>query len=158
LDVHIGKPRRRTKLVPGPDASAVPHTVLKVRLRSTGEIWVVDTAGSQYGFREVLVPFDKYIAEKSGRVTSSDIYDATETKDLDFYATFAPMNKTKAQRDILQVERKARICFAGFVDQGVGDDVLDGTAAKWEDKLDVLVAALTAHLMEHAHSRSGQRE
>jgi hypothetical protein len=151
LDIHIGKPRRPTKLVPGPDASAVPHTVLKVQLRVTGETWVVDTAGSQYGFREVIVPFDRYNAEKSCRIASAPTtYDATETKDLDFYATFAPMNKTKAQRDKLSAERMARICFAGFVDSNIGEDVLDGPDLKWEEKMDALVVALMAHLMEYA--------
>jgi hypothetical protein len=53
-------PRLRTKLVPGPDASEVPHTVLKVRLCLTEETCIIDTAGSQYGFRDVLVPYDKY--------------------------------------------------------------------------------------------------
>jgi hypothetical protein len=117
LDVHIGKPRLPTKLVPESDASTVPHTVLKVQLRLTGETWAVDTAGSQYGFKEVIVPLDRYIAEKSCRIASAPTtYDATETKDLDFYTTFAPMNKTKAQRDNMRAERKAQMCFAGFVD------------------------------------------
>jgi hypothetical protein len=155
LDVHIEKPRRPTKLVPGPDASAVPHTILKVRLRLTGEIWVVDTAGSQYGFREVLVPFDKYMAEKSCRIASAPTtYDATETKDLDYYATLDFMNRTKAQRDRMRAERKARMSFAGFVDQDVGEDVLAGSAAKWDGKLDALVAALKARLLEHVAKAS----
>jgi hypothetical protein len=149
MDVYIGKMRLPTKLVPGPDNSTVPHTVLKVKLRSTGEAWIVDTAGSQYGFREVLVPYDRYMAEKSCLIASGpDTYDATVTKDLDYYATLPYMNKTKVERDHLQAERKARICFMGFVDQGVGEDVLDGSTAEWEGKLDALVAALTAHLLK----------
>jgi hypothetical protein len=122
--------------------------MLKAQLRLSGETWVVDTAGSQYGFREVIVPFYRYIAEKSCRIASAPTtYDATETKDLDFYATFAPMNKTKAQCDDMRAERKARMCFASFVDQDVGEDVLDGPDQKWAGKTDTLVAALTAHLM-----------
>jgi hypothetical protein len=86
-------PRLYTRLVPGPDASEVPHTVLKVRLGLTGETWIVDTAGSQYGFRDVLVPFNKYITNNSGLIVSAPVkYKSTETKDLDYYATLKVMN------------------------------------------------------------------
>jgi hypothetical protein len=136
--------------VPGPDASAVPHTVLKVRLRLTSDTWVIDMAGSQYGFREVLVPFDKYMAEKSRRIASAPTtYYATKTKDLDYYATLDFMNRTKAQRDNLRAERKTRMSFSAFVDQDVGEDVLVGSATDWDGKHHALVAALKARLREH---------
>ncbi|KAF2824876.1 hypothetical protein CC86DRAFT_48047 [Ophiobolus disseminans] len=149
LDIHIGKPRLPTRLVPGPDASQVLHTVLNVRPRLTGETWVVDTAGSQYGFRDVLVPFDKYIADTLGRIVSAPAtYDSTETKDLDYYATLGFMNKTEAQQQNLCEERKARLHFARFVDQGVGEEVLRGSTVEWKDKPDEFAAGLKAHLME----------
>lgn len=148
-DVRIRKPRLSTILVPGPDASEVPHTVLKVQLGSTGEIWIVDTAGSQYGFRDVLVPYDKYIADNSGLVVSTPVrYESTETKDLDFYATVKFMNKTLAQRQDLRAEREARLHFAKFVDKGVSENVLDGSLVEWQDKLDSFVAGLKAHMQE----------
>jgi hypothetical protein len=97
LDIHIGTPRLPTRLVPGPDASEVPHTVLKVRLCLTGETWIVDTAGSQYGFRDALLPHDNYIANNSGLITSAPVtYESTETKDLDDYTTLEFMNQTRA--------------------------------------------------------------
>jgi hypothetical protein len=151
LDVHIGKPRLPTKLVPGPDASTVSHTVLKVRLRSTREVWIVDTAGAQYGFTDVLVPYDKYIADKTCLITSPPVtHDWTETKDLDYYATLEFMNSSRTQREDLRAERMARLHFAAFVDQGFKVEILDGSAAEWKDKVDGIVAALKAHLLKIA--------
>jgi len=45
--------------------SDMPHTVLKVGRLFANEAWILDIAGCQYGFREVLVPFVKYLADKS---------------------------------------------------------------------------------------------
>jgi hypothetical protein len=136
LDVHIGKPRLPTKLVSGPDASTVSHTVLKVRLRSTRDAWIVDTAGSQYGFMDVLVPYDKYIADNSCLITSTPVtHDWTETKDLDHYATIEFMNQWRAQREDLRAERKARLHFADFVDECVEEELLGGSAAEWKIRL-----------------------
>jgi hypothetical protein len=125
--------------------------VLKVRLCLTEETWIVDTAGSQYGFRDVLVPFNKYIADKSGLIVSAPVtYESTETKDLDYYATLEFMNETRAQQQNLRAERKARLHFARFVDQNVREEVLDGSTVEWKDKLDGFVAGLKVHLLEFA--------
>ncbi|RBR15431.1 hypothetical protein FVER53590_09338 [Fusarium verticillioides] len=45
LDIKIGKPLLPPKLIPGPDLSNCPHTVIKVGLLSSTESWVIDTAG-----------------------------------------------------------------------------------------------------------------
>jgi hypothetical protein len=151
LDIHIGTPRLPTRLVPGPDASEVPHTVLKVRLCLTRETWIVDTAGSQYGFRDVLVPYDKYITNNSGLIASAPVtYESTETKDLDYYATLKFMNQTRAQQQNLRRERKARLHFARYVDQSVTEGMLDGSTVEWKEKLDGFVAGLKVHLLELA--------
>jgi hypothetical protein len=151
LDIHIETPRLPTRLVPGPDASKVPHTVLKVRLCLSKETWIVDTAGSQYGFRDVLVPFNKYITNNSGLIASAPVtYESTETKDLDYYATLKFMNQTRAQQQDLRVERKARLHFARIVDQSVWEGMLDGSTVEWKEKLDRFVAGLKVHLLELA--------
>ncbi|CAI6311892.1 unnamed protein product [Periconia digitata] len=147
LDVQIGKPTTRTKLVPGPDASNCPHTVLKVKL-SGNEAWIIDTAGCQYGFEEVLVPFETYMTEKSCTIASAPApYDATETKDLDYFSTLPFMNKTKAQRGDREQERRARMHFAEFVSIHVSRDIINGSVAEFERNCDRFARDLTAHML-----------
>ena len=126
----------------------MPHTVLKVGRLFANEAWILDTAGCQYGFREVLVPFEKYLADKSCRIVNKPIpYDATETKDLDYFSTLPFMNKTQAQREDTKLERKARLHFAVFVNTRVSKDILDGSAAEFKDKLDRFVRELKLHML-----------
>ena len=148
MDIRIGKPLIPTKLVPGPDSSKLPHTVLKVGRGSADEAWVLDTAGCQYGFREVLVPFEKYLADKSCQIVSEPtIYNATETKDLDYFSTLPFLNKTRAQREDTKLERQARLHFAVFVDMHVSRDILDGSAADFKGKFDSFVQELKLHML-----------
>jgi hypothetical protein len=87
----------------------LPHTVLKVGRLFANEVWIIDTAGCQYGFQDVLVPFEKYVADKSCRISSEPTtYDATETKDLDYFSTLPFLNRTRAQREDKKLERQAR--------------------------------------------------
>ncbi|KAL9068871.1 MAG: hypothetical protein Q9157_006356 [Trypethelium eluteriae] len=148
LDLHIGKPVTPTKLVPGPESSDAPHTVLKVGRLSSHEAWVLDTAGCQYGFQEVLVPFEKYLADKSGQIVNDPVtYDATETKDLDYFSTLPFMNKTRAQREDARLERQARLHFAEFVNTHVDSDILSGPAPKFKEKFDGFVHELKLHML-----------
>ena len=148
LDIHIGKPLIPTKLVPGPDSSDMPHTVLKVGRLLTNEAWIIDIAGCQYGFREVLVPFEKYLRDKSYQIVNEPTtYDATETKDLDYFSTLPFLNKTRAQREDAKLERQARLHFAGFVDTHVSKDILDGSGAEFKGKLDNFVHKLKLHML-----------
>ncbi|KAI9774179.1 MAG: hypothetical protein M1839_001881 [Geoglossum umbratile] len=144
LDLHIGKPLVPTKLIPGPDSSDCPHTVLKD--------WILDTAGCQYGFRDVLVPFEKYIADKACRISSQPTaYDATETKDLDYFSTLSFMNMTRTQQEDRELERKARLHFAAFVNMRVGKDLLDGSDAGFKDKFDSFMSGLNLHMLSLAN-------
>jgi len=84
MDIHIGKPLVPTKLIPGMDSNGCPHTVLRVGRLFADETWILDTTGCQYGFRDVLIPCTKYLADKECRIEREPTtYDATETKDLD---------------------------------------------------------------------------
>ena len=130
----------------------MPHTVLKVGRSFANEAWILDTAGCQYGFREVLVPFDEYLTDKSCRIVNKPtLYDATETKDLDFFATLPFLNATRAQREDQKLERQARLHFAAFVNMRVGKDILDGSAAEFKDKSDGFVQDLKVHMMNLGH-------
>ena len=127
----------------------MPHTVLKVGRLFANEAWIIDTAGCQYGFREVLVPFEKYLADKSCRIVNEPTtYDATETKDLDFFSTLPFLIGTRAQKEDQKLERQARLHFAVFVNTHVSKDILDGSAAEFTDKLDGFVHELKVHMMK----------
>ena len=126
----------------------MPHTVLKVGRPFANEAWILDTAGCQYGFRDVLVPFEKYVADKSCRVVSEPTtYDATETKDLDYYLTLPFLNSTRSQREDMKAERQARLHFAVFVNSRVSKDMLNGSAAEFKDRFDSFVYELRLHML-----------
>ncbi|KAH7148026.1 hypothetical protein DER46DRAFT_616107 [Fusarium sp. MPI-SDFR-AT-0072] len=156
LDIRIGKPLLPPKLIPGPDLTDCLHTVIKVGLLSTTESWIIDTAGCQYGFREVLVPFNKYIADKACQVVGEPTtYNWTETKDLDYFSTLPFMNKSRAQKQDREVERKARLYFADFVDRHVNAGILDGSASEFSNKLASLVDRLKIHMLSLTRSQHG---
>lgn len=157
IDTLIGKPLVPTKLVPSSmDSRDCPHTVLVVGRRSADETWVVDASGCQYGFREVLVPYEKYIADKECELVNGlQAYDATETKDLDYFATLPFMNATRAQRAGHELERQARLHFASFVDTGVDKDVLlNGSTADVKAAFDRFEAELRSHMLEFSNRKS----
>ena len=123
------------------------HTVLKVGRLFANEAWILDIAGCQYGYREVLVPFEKYFGDRLCQILNeSTTYDATETKDLDYFSTLPFLNKTRAQREDAKLERQARLHFAAFVDTHVSKDILDGSAAEFKGKLDNFVHELKLHM------------
>ena len=74
-------------------------------------------------------------------------YDATETKDLDYFSTLPFLNETRAQREDAKLERQARLHFAVFVGMYVSKDILDGSAAEFNDKLDNFVDDLKLHML-----------
>ncbi|KAJ7894071.1 hypothetical protein B0H13DRAFT_2036920 [Mycena leptocephala] len=161
LDLPIGKPLVPTKLVDDHQAfSEGPHTVLKVFLRSSGETWIVDTSGCQYGFRDVLSPFDRYLADKcafQGQPTSCS-YTASETTDLDVIESLLMQERTdigmRIMRDSFDQQRKGRLHFAAFVDQRVGSGKdcfdpskdLDGSAPEFQHKFEKFTAELKTHM------------
>ncbi|CZR53705.1 uncharacterized protein PAC_03585 [Phialocephala subalpina] len=152
LDLNIGKPLIPTKLVPGPDSSDLLHTVFKVGRLFANESWILDTTSCQYGFQDVLIPFDKYVADKSCRNLSDlNTYDANETKDLDYFETLPFLNRTRAQREDKKLERRARIHFAVFVNTRVSKDILNGSAVEFKDKLDSFVCELKLHILTLAN-------
>jgi hypothetical protein len=152
VDLVIGKPLVPAKLVPGPDSDGCPHTVLKVGRLSAAEEWIIDTTGCQYGFRDVLIPFETYLRDKVCRIVNEPTtYDATETKDLDYQLTFPFLNKFRAQRQDRKLERRARLHFAVFVDTRVSKDILDGSEADFQDKLGSFSDEVKLHMSSVAN-------
>jgi hypothetical protein len=116
-----------------------------------GETWILDTTGCQYGFRDVLIPYDKYFADKECRIVSGPTtYDAVETKDLDYFSTLPFMNRTRRQREGRELERQARLYFASFVDTRVNKDMLNGSAADFKDAFDKFGDELKSHMLDFA--------
>lgn len=147
MDLQVRNPQTLTKLVPGPDSSDCPHTVLKVGRSFSNEAWILDAAGCQYGFREVLVPYELYLADKLCRISNEPTtYDANETKDLDYFSTLPFMNKTRAQREDRELERQARLHFAVFVKTRVEKNILNGSVAEFKDNLSSFAHDLKSHM------------
>ncbi|RAK81395.1 zinc finger MYND domain-containing protein [Aspergillus fijiensis CBS 313.89] len=146
MDLQIGKKPRPTRLVPGPDPTGCPHTVLVVTMRLSGEEWVLDPTGGQYGYREVLVPFTRYVDDREAKPWGYPVpYDATETSDLDFLVGLSGLG---ARRRDLEVERRARGHFARFVRDNVGKEMLGGGADEFEKRLEGFDMRLKEHLWE----------
>lgn len=81
--------------------------MIKVGLLLATEAWIIDRTGCQYGFREILVPFDKYVTDEACQLLGDPtIYNATEMKDLDYFSTLPFINKLRAQRKSRGLERK----------------------------------------------------
>ncbi|KAH7349263.1 hypothetical protein B0T11DRAFT_129179 [Plectosphaerella cucumerina] len=151
IDLHMGAPITRARLTPGPDPRNVPHTLIRATTLHSKEVWLIDSTGCQYGFSEVLVPYDTYYQEKGCKVVIPPTpYDATETKDLDFYKTIPTMNATEIQRENAEQERKDRLHFAAFVDTRVTKDVLEGTREVFEKAVGQFVADLKLHMLKIA--------
>lgn len=141
-----------TRLVPGPDSSECPHTVLKVGRLFSDEKWVLDTAGSQYGFQDVLVPYQKYLADKACRIVNEPTtYDFSETKDLDYFSTIPALNVSSAQKKDRAAERRERLHFAKFVDAQVDEKMLSGSNGDFNDRLDSFVRGLSLHMSLSDH-------
>ncbi|KAJ7065967.1 hypothetical protein B0H15DRAFT_895926 [Mycena belliarum] len=161
LDLHIGKPLVPTVLVEAhnnQNSGGGPHTMLKVGVHSSGETWIVDPAGCQYGFRDVLIPYDRYFEEKACTIVSPPkAYLAHETTDLEFMDKFfanQPLMRMGSMAALNDGHRKGRTVFATFVDKrvGSGKDFFDsfksfnGSAAEFEAKLKGFVGELKKHL------------
>lgn len=123
-----------------------------VRRLFSDETWVLDTAGSQYGFQDVLIPYQIYVDDKACRIVNDPTtYDANETKDLDYFSTIPFLNISSAQQADREAERKDRLHFATFVDNQDTEKLLGGTDYQFKDGLDNYVRMLTLHMSPSDH-------
>lgn len=87
------------------------------------------------------------MADKACRIINAPIiYDATETKDLDYLSTLPFMNVYSQQRQDREAERKERLHFATFVDTQVNEKLLSGSNDAFDDRLDSFVLRLSLHM------------
>lgn len=121
---------------------------MKLSLRPSNEVWIFDSTGCQYGFRDVLVPYDTYLAKNECRnLRDPTPYDASETTDLDFFLNVPSLNATPAQRRDRDAERQARRHFAVFVDSRVGVELLSGSDQQFRDRLESFAGQLKGHML-----------
>jgi len=141
--------------MPEPPAINCPHTLLKVTLPS-GEEWMVDPAGSQYGFRDALLPYERYMREKRCQVVSQpSIYSWTETRDLDYFDTIPQMNVTRRHREGRKLEREARKHFVAFVDANAARELLEGSVVVFESAFGSFVDSLGVHMLGFGRKKFG---
>ncbi len=130
----------------------------------SNEKWIIYATGCQYGFRDVLAPFDKYFVEKAccdlGRLQP---YDANETKDVDYFSTLPFMMAFDRQRKKLMAGRAARLHFAAFVkthiDEGgvnFNKNMLSGSTSDFQAKLNVFIRDLKVHMVEFIEKTYGE--
>uniref|UniRef100_A0A0D2XAS8 Uncharacterized protein n=1 Tax=Fusarium oxysporum (strain Fo5176) TaxID=660025 RepID=A0A0D2XAS8_FUSOF len=87
--VEIRKPLLPIRFHP-PDGimtDRVFHTIVEATLDSSGERWLIDITGCQYGFRDILLPLKKYITQNN---CSSTSFHAR----LSSYSQEGPMNNS----------------------------------------------------------------
>ncbi|KAK3898104.1 hypothetical protein C8A05DRAFT_19260 [Staphylotrichum tortipilum] len=160
IDLYIGKPLLRTRLIPNPnpvESTRVPHTVVKVRRQNSDETWIIDTADCQYGFRDVLVPYEKYLADRGCQLAGTTIpapYDASETSDLDYFDTLPFMNTARSQREARELERQARQRFATYVATRVYRAILNGSQNDFQAASEGLAAGLKLYMLDFARMKS----
>jgi hypothetical protein len=150
MELYIGKPLLRIRLMPKP-IEPIEHAVLKVHLSDTDETWVIDTTGCQYGFREILVPCEKYLIDRNCIVSiRPTAYLTHETFDLDFYEALRHMVITQRQQEEKDLQRQARKHFGLFVEKHLHRDILNYTERVFRPAYVNIITLLKVHMMRFA--------
>ncbi|CRK32140.1 hypothetical protein HYQ45_001305 [Verticillium longisporum] len=122
------------------------HVVLRLGAKASGEMWVIDTTGAQYGFSDVLVPVMRYIDQRGNEpVKWPEPYTKTETSDLDA-AMAQGVVTNPTQEKFIKLEIRARKHFAQYV-EGFGQKLLQGSEAEFEEKLQRFLGGVREHMM-----------
>ena len=153
LVVHIDNPLMRIKLTPRKPVTDVDEcmTVLKVETLLANKAWVLDITGCQHGFKDMLVPYNIYLADDACRtiISGPSPYLQTQTNDLDWLLSCDPFpNEAQVQKEDRKMERQDRLHFAEFVNTRVKKDILDGSTAVFKTRLDSFVFALRWRVLQ----------
>ncbi|KAI2768754.1 hypothetical protein F4815DRAFT_498008 [Daldinia loculata] len=133
--------------------TAVTHTILLVW--ASGEGWVVDITGCQFGFRDILVPLDSYFKKRvKSLVRGPFAYTEHETSDLDVFDSKLALNDTDKKRLKAAHERAGRLHFAKFVQERFdryesprpSEELLSGTPEEFQVKLAQFESGLKVHM------------
>ncbi|KAJ4271440.1 hypothetical protein NW762_000142 [Fusarium torreyae] len=113
----------------GPDI----HTIITATLRSSNEEWVIDITGCQYSFRDIVVPFEKYITQNRCTLNEPPTpYINTETTDQDL--------------NDVNTEIGYRRYFATLVPAYVDNSLLQGFDFEFTTKVDDCIQWARMHM------------
>ncbi|KAG9507891.1 hypothetical protein J7337_001447 [Fusarium musae] len=130
------------------------HTIIEATLDSSGEQWLIDVTGCQYGFREILLPLEKYIAQNN--CSSYELlqpYGHTETTDQDelphsplIILTRGPNEQQLAD---IEIEKGYRRHFAALVRAVINQGLTQGPDAQFAVTLDGLVHRVITYMSSY---------
>ncbi|RBR08990.1 hypothetical protein FVER53590_00520 [Fusarium verticillioides] len=130
------------------------HTIIEATLDSSGEQWLIDVTGCQYGFREILLPLEKYIAQNN--CSSYELlqpYGHTETTDQDelphsplIILTRGPNEQQLAD---IEIEKGYRRHFAALVRAVINQGLTQGPDAQFAVTLDGLVHRVITYMSNY---------
>ncbi|KAI0834855.1 hypothetical protein F5Y06DRAFT_278080 [Hypoxylon sp. FL0890] len=141
------------------------HVVLLVKLG--GERWVIDVTGCQFGFPEIISPYEKYCKDRVHRISEELFpYIETETSDLN---KPLPLSGDEHRNWILMAHRKheraARRHLAALIEERFIDGPQDPTRSFFDStqegfrvQLDRFVADVKEHMTEFIRRAQGKED
>lgn len=148
VEIMMRKPKVPVRIGPGRIPDYFLHTVLFMEIDRSDEVWILDPTGAQYGIQDVFVPWKHYMNEYACRFIGHYPYHATETGDLDHFATLPEAKKVATK---IAVERQARVVFASFVDRLVVGDLLDVSETEFKRGVEEFQENLKEHMSMYFH-------
>lgn len=138
------------------------HTALMVTTTS-GEQWVIDSSGCQYGFQDILVPLHKYLEGKRLLGTPEQYEHYHEVHDIDHPKTVRLVQLDPLIQEEITLERPARLHFAKLIKRKIekeginfSENLLSGSDKKFEEKVACFVQEIKAHMTEYVEETYGQ--
>ncbi|KAI1031431.1 hypothetical protein LB504_000451 [Fusarium proliferatum] len=139
------------------------HIIIEATLDSSGERWLIDVTGCQYGFRDILLPLEKYIAQNN--CSSYELlqpYGHTETTDQDelprsplIILTRGPSEQQLAD---IEIEKGYRRHFAALVRAIVNQGLTQGSDAQFAATLDELVRRVITYMSSYQPQTGAYQE
>ncbi|KAF4435426.1 beclin 1 [Fusarium acutatum] len=139
------------------------HAIIEATLDSSGERWLIDVTGCQYGFRDILLPLEKYIAQNN--CSSYELlqpYGHTETTDQDelprsplIILTRGPNEQQLAD---IEIEKGYRRHFAALVRAVINQGMTQGSDAQFAATLDELVHRVITYMSSYQPQMGAYQE
>ncbi|VTT81453.1 unnamed protein product [Fusarium fujikuroi] len=139
------------------------HTIVEATLDSSEERWLIDVTGCQYGFRDILLPLQKYIAQNN--CSSYELlqpYGHTETTDQDelprsplIILTRGPSEQQLAD---IEIEKGYRRHFAALVRAIVNQGLTQGPDAQFAATRDELVRRVITYMSSYQPQTAAYQE
>ncbi|KAG5749865.1 hypothetical protein H9Q72_007187 [Fusarium xylarioides] len=130
------------------------HTIIEATMNPSGERWLIDVTGCQYGFRDILLPLEKYIAQNN--CSSYELlqpYGHTETTDQDelprsplIILTRGPNEQQLAD---IEIEKGYRRHFAALVRVVINQGLTQGSDAQFAVTLDELAYRVITYMSSY---------